>query len=242
MKFLKTALTVAVYCVVLILLADKVIMPSYVHFEKDVAVPSVARLEFSDAQKLLEKSGLTWSVKYRFEPNHPKNVVLNQSPEPGAIVKSGRIVRLILSQNELMVTVPSVKLTTLRDASFTLESIDLKIGNITHQPSVEIPAGVVIDQSAAYNSKIRSGSRIDLIVSLGNTLTEARVPYLISKTLLEAKTMIVESGLSLGKVTKKYHVDLLPGTIIAQSLDSSQVVAPQTTIDLVVSSIDKDDE
>ncbi|MBX7150221.1 PASTA domain-containing protein [bacterium] len=242
MRSLKAALTVAIYSVILIILADKVIMPSYVHFEKDVAVPSVVKLEFSDAQKLLEKAGLTLSVKYRFEPTLPKNLVLNQSPEPGAIVKSGRVVRLILSQDELMVTVPSVKLTTLRDASFTLESIGLKVGNITHQPSPEFPAGVVIDQSISSNSKIRSGSSVDLIVSLGSTLTEAHVPYMISKTLLEAKTMIVESGLSLGKVTKKYHNDLLPGTIISQSLDSSQVVAPQTAIDLVVSSIDKDDE
>ncbi|MBL7962188.1 PASTA domain-containing protein, partial [bacterium] len=59
---------------------------------------------------------------------------------------------------------------------------------------------------------------------------------------LEAKSLIVESGLRLGIIVKKYSHELLPGTVIAQSLDSSMTVAPLSTIDLTVSSTDKEDE
>lgn len=224
------------------LLTDKIIMPLIVHFSSEVKVPSVANLNLDDAVKTLENYGLTYSVKYRYNPRLADRTVLGQSPEPQSVVKSGRVIRLIVSQSELMVPVPSLKLSTLRDARHALENAGLLLGKISYEPSREFPEDVVINQSEEENTRIRSGSIVDITISAGDTSTLTQIPWLVTKPLQEAKVAIVEAKLRLGEVVKKYDESLLPGTVIAQSIDSARVVVLQTKVDLTVSSLDKNDQ
>jgi len=60
--------------------------------------------------------------------------------------------------------------------------------------------------------------------------------------LKEAKLLIVDAGLRIGEVKKHYQPDLLPETVLEQSLDTLQSVRPQTRLDITVSSLDKEDK
>ena len=229
------------FTIIAIVLMDNVVMPLFVHATVEVRVPEVTRKSLDEAKKILESKGLTFSVKYHFDPNLKDHTVVSQSPEPQSIVKTGREIRLIASQEELLVTMPALKLTTLRDATFTLQTAGLRVGEIVKAPSREFPEGIVLEQSVEENTKIKSGSKIDLTLSAGDTSTVVKIPWLVSKTLKEAKLLIVDAGLRIGEVKKHYESALLPETVLQQSLDTLQAVPPQTRMDITVSSLDKED-
>ena len=241
-NFVKSSVLFAVLSFAAVLAADKLIMPLYVSHQNEIIVPNVLNLDYNEAKRILEKAQFNVTKKQRFDVNSPPDVVIQQIPEPSTTVKPARSIELIVSDNDRMVNVPLLRLSTLRDAQFNLESLALRIGKIDSQSSNEFPAGIILEQAIEPNSKVKIGTPVDLLVSTGNNLLEAKVPFLIHKSLLDAKSQIVESGLRLGAIIKRFSPDLLPGTVIAQSLDSSTTVAPLTTIDLTVSSTSKDDE
>ncbi len=222
--------------------ADKFLMPWFVTHRREVVVPNIQNQTYAEAKVVLERAGLAVSQKKRFDNGFETGHVIQQIPEAGTTVKPGRTIELIVADHDRLVSVPLLKLSTLRDARFNLESLGLNVGKIDSQSSNEFPAGIILAQSIDAAEKVSLGSVVDLTVSTGNNLLEAKVPYLINKSLMEAKSLIAESGLRLGQITKKYDQQLLPGTVILQSLDSSKTVAPLSAIDLTVSSTDKEDE
>jgi serine/threonine-protein kinase len=236
-----TVAFVGIYLLGVILLTDRVIMPLVVSMTGDVRVPDVVGMAEAEALSTLKKSGLDHVIMHRFEPKSFDRTVLYQSPEEGATVKSGRIVRLVISENELMVSVPRLKLTTLRDARVTLEAAGLKVGQITEQPTGEFPPGIVLTQSIEEHTKVRSGTMVDLIVSVELPRTVVAVPMLIGLTLSKAKESIVEAGLKIGKVKKIHRPDLLPGTVVGQEPDTSASVLPDYIVNLTVSSLESQD-
>ncbi len=236
------ALVFALSLVGLMILTDKLVMPLYVGHNDDMIVPDVVQKTFDEAKKILENQKFTVVKNMRYDKNSKPGTVVRQSPEPTTVVKSGRVIHLIVADDNKTVTVPSLKLSTLRDAQFNLQSLGLYVGKIDSQASKDFPEGIVVDQSVASNSKVKTGTVIDLVMSTGNNLTEAKVPLLVNKSLTDAKAMIVESGLRLGAVIKKYSSELLPGTVVGQSLDTVKTVTPFSIIDLTVSSTDKDDQ
>ncbi len=227
--------------VVVVVLLDRVVLPWYVGLNDEIEVPDVVNMDLTEAERMLQRRELEVTTKLQYEPGKRRNTILNQSPEPHARVKAGRIVHLVVSNDELLVSVPSVVLTTLRDAEFTLESVGLRVGGVAERPTTEYPEGIVIDQSVQPGVKIRAGSTVDLILSEADDTSQVRVPHLVDRSLAEAKVIIADHKLRLGKVEKKYDDQLLPGTVIRQSLDTLAVVPQRTAIDLIVTTANRED-
>lgn len=240
-NYIKSLLLFTFLIVGAVMVTDKWVMPFYVSHGEEIPVPNVLNRDFVDAKKILDKFQLSVTKKQRYDVTSVPGQVIQQIPEHRTTIKPGRNVELIIADNDRIVNVPMLKLSTLRDAQFNLESLSLKVGKVDSQASNEFPAGVILEQSIEPNTKVKLGSVLDFVVSAGNNRVEAKVPYLISKSLLDAKLVIVESGLRLGNIVKKYSPELLPGTVISQSLDSSKTVSPLSTIDLTVSSTDAED-
>ena len=73
------------------------IMPSVTLHGETITVPSVVNYSFEDAEKLLSETGLRSEQIILRKPNLPRDVVVDQSPLPNALVKPGR--RIYLSIN-----------------------------------------------------------------------------------------------------------------------------------------------
>ncbi len=226
---------------VLVVLTDKVLMPLYIARSSEIEVPNVTNQDVTHATMLLEKAGLTMERRWRYEPSMQKDIVLHQSPEHGYLVKPGRIVHVVVSQNELMVTVPGVRLTTLRDAQFTLESVGLRLGELDSMPTRQYPEGIVVEQYPEGNTRVSAGTAVNLVVSQVDDTSRVRVPYVIGKSLAEAKSFLADARLRIGKVDRSYDAALLPGTVLRQSMDTLELVAQRTSVDLVVSSTNTED-
>ncbi len=240
--WLKLISVITAASALMVLALNEIVMPLYTRHYDEIKVPDLTGLTLTAAQSKLGALDLAQQVRYQYNRQAVKHTVMSQSPEPGSSVKKGRVIRLTVSEDEQIVSVPQLKLTTLRDADFILESSGLKAGKTIHQASDEFPSGIIIGQSIEAGAKIQTGTPVDLVISSGRIITNVKVPYLINKSLTEVKSVIADSSLKLGTILKRYSPDLLPGTVIAQLPDSGVTVSPYSEVQITISSTDQADK
>lgn len=219
---------------VLVLVLNYVAMPLYVKHSSLNKVPDVVGLHFNDAKRILEEAGL--NVKQgdiRYDSTTPVGVILEQSPPAGQIVKSGRRVYLVICGGEQLVEVPRLSGRTIRDAKFTLDQRNLQIGEITKKFSNQYPEDVVISQVIQPGSKVKRNTKIDVIVSNGPQVGNIIIPDLVGKTLEEAKRILTEKKLKVGRITYQTS-DLPAGQVLEQYPKKDKSAVENTAVDLFV--------
>ncbi len=220
--------------VAIVLIFNTIVMPLYVKHASLVQVPSVTGLTFLDAKKVLEDSGL--DVKQgdiKYDESKPIGMVLDQNPPSGETVKKGRRVYLTLCGGEQLVEVPRLVGKTERDARFTLEQRNIQVGEIVKKFTTEQPEDVVVSQIIQPGSKVKKGTKIDLIISNGQLLGDIYIPDVIGKKLNEAKKIIEEKKLKVGKITYQPS-DLEQGTVIDQYPKKEKSAKENTPVELFV--------
>jgi eukaryotic-like serine/threonine-protein kinase len=225
---------IAIAVIILMLVFNSLIMPWYVKHASLVKVPNVIGLQFNDARIALEKAGL--DVKQgdvRYDESKPIGLVMDQNPTVDQMVKNGRRIYLTVCGGEQLVEVPKLVGRTLRDAKFTLEQRNLQVGEIVKKFTNEFPEDVVISQIVQPGSKVKKSSRVDLIISNGQQVGDIMIPDVIGKKLDEAKKLLEEKKLKVGKIT--YQASDLPvGQIIDQYPRKDKSAKDNTPIDLFI--------
>jgi len=219
---------------VFILFFNYLAMPWYVKHSKLNVVPNVTGLQFVDAKRILEEAGL--NVKQgdvRYDNTKPIGMVLEQNPPADQTVKSGRRVYLIVCGGEQMVEVPRLSGRTLRDAKFTLEQRGLEIGDIVKKFSNQYKEDVIINQTIQPGSKVKKSTQIDVIISNGPQIGNIIVPDLVGKTLEEAKKLLLEKRLKVGKITYQPSENE-PGEILDQYPKKDKSAVENTPVDIFV--------
>ena len=215
--------------VLFLLILDNIIMPWYVS-SPETSVPEVVGLQVSEAVNLLDQDGFEVVISdtsYGLE--QPVGAVFFQKPDAGAVVKEGRAVYLFVSGGVKTITVPLLKGKSILDAKFALERIGLKLGRVERIPSSQ-PEDMIFDQQYADGTLLKQGEYVGITVSAGRGGGSIIVPDLIGKSLTEARKILADSSLIIGKVNYQPSATLLPNTILDQypsagnSLNSGDVV------------------
>ena len=215
---------------------DFVVMPLYTQQGKTTRVPDVLGLTLEEARVALIAAGLEpKESETKPDRTYPVGTIAYQNPPAGSIVKFSRGVYLTVSGGDVIVEVPNLRGKSLRDAAFTLESAGLKLGEVRYEPSDQIFMNTVISQAHDPGKKIKTGSSVGVIVSQGKSGERRSVPNVVMKSLAEAERLLLQSGFTLGAVTKQPSFDLLPNTVIDQ-YPKAGVMAPfGQQVDLFVS-------
>lgn len=232
----KRLLILFVGVIVMILLFNSVIMPWYVKHTDTAKVPNVVGLNFLDAKKKMETVGL--EVKQgdiRYDENKPIGEIIDQNPPADQIVKYGRRIYLTVCGGEQLVEVPALHGRSLRDAKFTLEQRGLQLGENVRKSSTDVKEDCVVSQIIQPCSKVKRGTKIDLIISDGMVKGDLIVPDLVGKKLEDAKKIISDKKLKLGKITYQTNNDIPPGQIVDQYPKKDKTANESTAIDLFVS-------
>ncbi len=217
-------------------LVDKVIMPLYVDLGNETELPDVIEMSLSEATNLLEEKGFQIVVKDSlFDAKHDVGTVIEQNPYPYATVKEGRRVYLTVSIGEKPIIMPNLFGVSPREAELILETFRLKLGSKFYVPNERYYEGTVMSQSYPQGQEIKSGSKIDIIISLGQISKDAIVPDLVGKSLHEARERLKAVDLEIGEIVWEERDNILPETIISQSIPAGQTFVEEETIILVVS-------
>ena len=107
------------------------LMDFYTHHGEKVAVPSLRQKSFEEASRLMDERGLRMEVSDTgYVKTLPAGTILEQTLEPGQIVKPGRTVFVVInSLNTPMLTLPDIiDNSSLREAMARLSALGFKVG------------------------------------------------------------------------------------------------------------------
>ncbi len=159
-------------------------------------------------------------------------------PEPGEDINPELLssVRFTLSSvpkvepsDKDLIEVPMLLGLDLSKAEELLQSKGLAAGQIDQKVS-SYPEGTVIAQKPDPGDLVPPEGAIDLVVALSPTV---KVPALLGMNLDEAKTVLENSGLKLGKVEERE--DGAPkGTVVAQHPKAEELAERGLKVDLVI--------
>ena len=220
----------------LVLLADRVVMPVIVHWGEATTVPDLTGLSLTEAEEIVQEKGLNLEIMAEVhDPAKPPGTILSQIPSPKTKVREGRLVKITVSMGGKTVLVPRLEGVSIRQAELLLMHEGLEMGEISWSPSDSFPEDVVIASIPSHDTPVPAGMPVNLKVSLGMRPDTVMVPDLVGMTLEQGKKMLREIGLELGRVRLKVNDDFLPNTILRQSLEPGEKVEMGSRIVLEVS-------
>jgi eukaryotic-like serine/threonine-protein kinase len=227
----------AVFLIVALFIADLFVLP-FVQgkFSPKVKMPDLRQLDSSSAAAVLGKNGFTLGETARaYNDSVPFGRVICQVPAAGEEVKKKRRVRFTLSLGREMVAMPNLRDLSPSEASDTLQRIGLHLGETREIQSDRLTPGAIISTSPAPGKRVPRGSVVNITISQNNQMGQTYVPDFQNVALEQAKTMLLKSSLRLRQISTRTMPDMLPRTILEQSLKAGSRVDRETFIDFVVS-------
>ncbi len=246
MKFrplIQYLLALAVLSVILIIMLDQAIMPIYVRQGQVRYLPNVVGLPYPEAVMLLKKKGFRVEKAHvAYTQEYPPDQVFEMYPKAYSRVKKGRIIQLTITEEEKMVPVPDLVAKTLRAAEIEVARTGLVIDTTHTAYSDDYPAGVVTWQSPRSGNLLRRGSGVALMISMGQPPLSYYVPSVVGMGFQIGRREILDAGIEIGRVKYLYAPNLLPNTIVDQSIAGGTVLKVKRAINLTVSTYEQDKE
>jgi serine/threonine-protein kinase len=195
-----------------------------------VKVPDLVGLTEREARDELEERNLDAEIEERFS-RKPANEVIDQDPEAGTTIEENDTVTLIVSKGARKVTVPELVGLKEQEAKNQIRQADLRVGNVSREPSDEVEEGVVIDQDPDPDEEVDEGSRVALVLSAGPE--PANVPFVEGLQEDDAVAQIENAGLDAE--VRRENDDAPEGEVISQDPPGGTEVEPGDTVVIVVS-------
>ncbi|WP_303815919.1 Stk1 family PASTA domain-containing Ser/Thr kinase [Acidaminococcus timonensis] len=205
----------------------------------DVTVPDVKGKTIVEAEAILTKEKLGYTLTEAYDAKVTPGVVIKQTPGAHTRVKAGRKITLVVSKGPEPGVVPDLKKKKLNDATLMLEKAKLKVGTVTVKYEAGAPKGTVISQSIASGSKVSEGTSVDLVVNISDNQTV--VPSLAGMSLSEAQSALQSAGLSVGSVSATSS-DSAKNTVLSSDPGAGSVLDKGSAVTLVVSAGKKEEK
>ncbi|MCY3761545.1 MAG: PASTA domain-containing protein [Gemmatimonadetes bacterium] len=234
-KVMLTAATAAASLVLFLLLLDNAVMPYVVKVER-VSVPDVDDQPSNEAALRLQREGLRMAVRDSvFSETIPRGHVVEQSPDPGELIKKGRRVFVDLSRGPRLHEVPNVTGGSIREARLQIAGNQLRLGDWVYVSSVEIPRGVVVRQEPAAGTSLPRGGRVSLEISSGSPSALRQVPDLTGLSIAAARDTLRKYEMSMGEIVERPGRAPRAGIVLGQRPEAGKRVGRNTSVELIVS-------
>ncbi len=222
--------------VFVVLLFDNLIMPWYVRLGEEYELPDVVTMQIDEARKILEENGFGVVIADSvYDENFDPGTVVEQNPAAFSKVKRGRHVYLTVSIGEKPITMPNLFFKSPREAELILKANGLELGALYYEYSDLALENVVIGQSYPQGQPVKKGTRIDLTISLGPFPQKKLMPDLVGKSLSLAKRQLQLLGIKDIQIEYETREDILPETILGQSVKAGTPVEKVQSVKLKVS-------
>ena len=175
------------------------------------------------------------NVEYEkvLDENIPANTIISIEPSSG-LVTNGDTVRVRYSIGPEYVLVPNLYGYTKAEAEMLLSDYGLVLGGAAENYDDNIEAGRVCGQSREPQSRIRNGSSVDIVISLGVKMVTIPDWIGVGIALEDAQYGLNEVGLSY-RVEEQYSADVEPGHLISMSHEAGSTVRHDEVIVLYIS-------
>ena len=241
-RFIHFILAFLTVSISLFILFDQVIMPTYIRKDKTITVMDVKGKLLDRALRELDSEGFKGVV---FDTVYTSKVdpltIIDQYPLSGQKVKRGRTIRLKIARQEKMILVPALVGKSRRSAEISLQQLGLQIDTVYQEFNPDYPKGTVAWQFPKQGDQIKKGLGLQITVSQGLPPDFFQVPQLFGLSMKKANSELVKARLNVGKISYQQNEDLVPYTVLDQSIAPGTVLDRYTEIDLIVSILDLQD-
>jgi len=131
------------------------------------------------------------------------------------------------------VVVPDLVGQSLEAAQTRASALGLKLETRYLLASAEVPQNHIISQDPRAGRTVRAGRTIWVVVSTGPEVVT--VPAVEGMALREARLILNEAGLRVGRVEERYAPEISPGQVLEQNPPAEAEVEAGQLVDLVVS-------
>ena len=242
MNLVRLTLSIIVMIFIFSIVAEYLVMPVYTRQNQNKVMMDVKNRNLNDAIKLLKSENYRYEVSDTLYTNKfSLGTIIDQYPKPNTRVKSGRTVRLKIAHPEKSVAIPNLIGQSRRSAELELNQMGLLIDTVYTEYNPEYPNGTIAWQYPKAGDRRKKGMGIQITVSKGMPPNFFQVPNLIGLSINQAKDLIFKSRLKVGKISYHQDQDLVPYTVLDQSIKDGTVLDVSATINLVVSVLDMQD-
>lgn len=178
-------------------LMNSLVMPLFTRHDATVDVPSVMDMTFDEARQTLARHDLqAEQIVERFNPELPRDVIVDQDPQPGDAVKPGRRIYLTVNTGEVpRVVVPAVEQLSLREAENRLQALGLTL-KASRPDTIPSPhSNTVTRVEPAPGTSVERGSSVTLWYSTGPGDRYVAVPDVTGLTPEEAQETLLNRRL-----------------------------------------------
>jgi serine/threonine-protein kinase len=230
-KFLTYTVLILIFFIVGILLANFIIMPSFVRSGKEMNVPNVCALSLDSAIAVLKKDKLQGVVvERRYDKIIDEGKVIIQEPLPGVKVKRGRIINLSVSLGPETIKIPFLSGLDLEKGRMIIEKLGLIIDELDSAFSDSVSRGKIIRTNPDYDSEIVKGGSIRILFSRGILL---KMPNLIGLSLPQAKDTLAKLNLVIRGI-QEVGGSAAKNTVMVQDPEPEKVLNPGDSVNLIV--------
>ena len=241
-RILNFLIALFILSILIFLFFEKIAMPIYIRKGNSIRLINVRDKILDRGINELKISGFNGVV---FDTVYTSNIepqtIIDQYPPSGQKVKKGRTIRLKIARPEKMIDVPSLVGQSKRSAEIKIQQLGLKIDTIYVEYNPDYPKGTVAWQFPKSGDQIRKGFGLQITISEGLPPDFYQVPQLFGLSLNSAKKKLDNSRLKLGKVTYQQNEDLVPYTVLDQSVSPGTVLNKSSQINLIVSVLNLQD-
>ena len=235
-------LYISILIAICIFIADLFMMPLYVRHGEGSYMVNVKDKPIDYAVDILASEGHKGLVSDTlFSSSFKPGTVIDQYPSPNMRVKEGRTVRLTIAHSERMVLVPDLIGRSERSAEIDIRQAGLEIDTVYKEYNSDVPFGNVTWQYPKGGDFLSKGMGIHLTISLGVPPNFFQAPNVFGLSKKKAINELEKAGFSLGKIYYRQNEDLIPYTVLDQSVKPGTVLEKPTVIDLTISVLDMQD-
>ncbi|OYV67728.1 MAG: hypothetical protein B7Z72_09300 [Gemmatimonadetes bacterium 21-71-4] len=192
---------------------------------EDARVPNVTGLSFDAASQRLQLVGFkAQRGEMRFQEAAPRLTVLQQSPDQGSSEPLGTVVTLDLSAGARTAQVPNVVGLVREQADSALTAAGFTTVLDSAPQVSDQPLGTVVGTRPASGARATVPSVVTLVLSAGPA--NVTVPDLAGRSLVEARILLDQLGLTLGDVTILSGGDSRQPQAVVQQNPAAGTLAP----------------
>ena len=137
--------------------------------KKDGVVPKIVGMDYKEAETYLATFGFELGIVKIEENTLPENQIISQSIEEGTTASKGTKIDVTVSdgKGKEMIEMPDLIGKTPDEASGILESLGLKVGDVTYEETDEAAQNLIFWQSYSEGTELEAGTKVSYKVSKG---------------------------------------------------------------------------
>lgn len=202
----------------------------------EIAAPDLTARPIEEAMAIAREHDLSLKLE-REEPSDMMiaGEILSQRPRPGAMIKAGSPIKVIISSGRRMIVIPEQIVGEHRlQAGIRLRELGLKVGNVAFIPTSGKGDDVVLALDPPQGTSVPPDTVVNLLASAEAVGESFAMPDLYGLTADAARAELARYGASIATINSEERFGVAPGTVHSQAPTAGTPTRAKARIEITI--------